>query len=67
MKPPNEPLDFLFATFEGGGNVSPMVAIAAKLVRRGRSVRLMSDQCNRAEAECVGIEFISWATAPNRS
>lgn len=66
MKPPHGPFDFLFATFEGGGNVSPMIAIAARLVRRGHLVRLMSDQCNRAEAERVGIEFIPWVTAPSR-
>jgi MGT family glycosyltransferase len=57
---------FLFATWEGGGNVAPAVTLARKLIARGHSVRLMSDACNRAEAESAGLEFIPWHRAPSR-
>ena len=57
---------FLFATWEGGGNVAPVVTLARKLIARGHSVRLMSDACNRAEAESAGIVFVPWTRAPSR-
>lgn len=66
MKQPNTPASFLFTTWEGGGSVSPVVAAAAKLVRRGHRVRVMSDACNRAEVEAVGAGFAPWKRAPSR-
>lgn len=60
------PLNILFTTWEGGGNVSPAVEAARKMVARGHRVRFISDECNRAEAEAVGAVFSSWRRAPNR-
>ena len=57
---------FLFTTFEAGGVVAPMLTIATRLVRRGHRVRVMSDDCNRAECEVAGVEFIPWTRAPSR-
>lgn len=57
---------FLFVTWEGGGNVSPALVAASGLLRRGHDVRFLSDECNRPEAEAVGLTFTSWQTAPNR-
>ncbi|MBX9686829.1 MAG: glycosyltransferase [Candidatus Obscuribacterales bacterium] len=61
-----KPLKFLFTTWEGGGNVSPALEAARKLVLRGHQVRFMSEECNRAGAEAVGAEFVSWRRAPSR-
>lgn len=66
MKQPMTPASFLFTTWEGGGSVSPVVAAAATLVRRGHRVRIMSDACNRAEAEAIGAAFVTWTRAPSR-
>lgn len=57
---------FLFATWEGGGSVAPVLTVARKLVERGHRVRTMSDRCNRFEAEAYGTEFVPWTRAPSR-
>lgn len=58
--------NFLIATWEGGGSVTPMLTVAEKLVARGHRVRVMSDRCNRPEAEAAGAAFIPWTRAPSR-
>jgi len=60
------PISFLFTLWEGGGNVTPTLEVARKLVARGHRVRFMSDACNRAEAEAVGAAFVPWNRAPSR-
>ena len=57
---------FLLATFEGGGSVTPMLGLARKLVQRGHHVRVMSDACNRPEAEAAGAVFVAWKRAPSK-
>lgn len=57
---------FLLATFEGGGAVAPFITVARKLLAAGHQVRIVSDQCNRAEAEAVGAAFSPWTRAPSR-
>jgi MGT family glycosyltransferase len=66
MQPVTSPRDFLFATWEGGGNVPPALTVAKKLAARGHRVRFMSDACGRREAEAVGAEFVPWRRAPSR-
>lgn len=61
-----KPKNFLFATWEGGGAVPPFLHVAEKMVRRGHRVRVMSDACNRLEAEATGATFIPWAQAPSK-
>ena len=58
--------NFLIATWEGGGSVMPMLTVAKKLADRGHRVRVMSDRCNRPEAEACGATFIPWTRAPSR-
>ncbi|HTU12578.1 MAG TPA: nucleotide disphospho-sugar-binding domain-containing protein [Allosphingosinicella sp.] len=58
--------NFLIATWEGGGSVMPMLTVAEKLAGRGHRVRVMSDRCNRPEAEACGGAFIPWTRAPSR-
>jgi MGT family glycosyltransferase len=59
-------LNFLFTTWEGGGNVTPALEVVRKLVARGHDVRVMSEECNRPESEAAGARFVSWRRAPNR-
>jgi MGT family glycosyltransferase len=59
-------LNFLFTTWEGGGAVTPAIVAAKKLIDRGHRARVMSDECNRADAEAIGATFVSWKRAPNR-
>jgi MGT family glycosyltransferase len=59
-------LNFLFTTFDGGGNVAPIMAPIEELVARGHRVRVMSDRMNRDEAEAVGARFVSWTRAPSK-
>jgi MGT family glycosyltransferase len=61
------PISFLFALWEGGGNVTPTLEVVRKLVPRGHRLRFMSDACNRAEAEAVGATFVPWKRAPSRA
>ncbi|HEV2365386.1 MAG TPA: glycosyltransferase [Caulobacteraceae bacterium] len=58
---------FLLATWEGGGSVAPMLTVARKLRAKGHRVRVMSDACNRLEAEAAGAQFVPWTRAPSRS
>jgi MGT family glycosyltransferase len=59
-------MNFLFATWEGGGSVGPALTVARKLAARGHRVRVMSDRCNRPEAEAAGAVFVPWTRAPSR-
>ena len=58
---------FVFTHWEGGGNTPPMLSIVRRLVARGHAVRILSDPCNREEAEAAGASFASWTRAPHRS
>jgi UDP:flavonoid glycosyltransferase YjiC (YdhE family) len=62
-----EPKNILFTTWEGGGNVPPVITLARKLRARGHRVRLMSDEASREDAAAAGIAFHAWQTAPNRA
>ena len=60
-------LRFLFTTFDGGGNVAPIMIAVARLVERGHLVRVMSDRVNRDEADAAGASFVSWTRAPSKA
>lgn len=62
-----KPGRFLFAMFEGGGNIPPILHLASKLVKRGHSVRVMSDPCNEFEVRTAGCEFIPYKRVPHRT
>ena len=57
---------FLFAMWEGGGTVPPMLGVASRLIRRGHQVRVLGDPTIREEAERIGCEFTPWVRAPHR-
>jgi MGT family glycosyltransferase len=56
---------FLFATWEGGGHVQPMLSVAAGLAARGHQVLAMSDAANAADAAAMGVDFRPWTNAPS--
>jgi MGT family glycosyltransferase len=57
---------FLFASWEGGGNLPPALALAHRLVERGHTVRFLGEPCNREEIEATGSTFVSYVHAPHR-
>ncbi|MBE7218306.1 MAG: glycosyltransferase family 1 protein [Caulobacteraceae bacterium] len=57
---------FLFTTFEFGGHVAPMLAVAARLQARGHRVLVMSDAATGPDAERLGLPCRPWRRAPNR-
>lgn len=59
--------NFLFTTWEGGGNLPPVLTVARKLRERGHRVRLMSDRINHEDATAAGLGFHAWQTAPSRA
>lgn len=60
-------MNFLFTTWEGGGNVTPALETVRKLVARGHQVRVLSEECNRPESESTGATFRPWRRAPSRT
>jgi MGT family glycosyltransferase len=63
---PERPLDVLFTTWSGGGNLPPVLTVAGKLAARGHAVRIMSEACDRADVESSGARFVAWTRAPSR-
>lgn len=60
------PRVFLFATFDGGGALQPMLTTVEKLIAHGHRVRVLGEPSTRAEIEACGASFISWTRAPHR-
>jgi MGT family glycosyltransferase len=57
---------FLFATWEGGGHVQPMLLVARGLMAEGHQALAISDACNAPDAAALGVPFQPWRTAPSR-
>jgi MGT family glycosyltransferase len=58
---------FLFATWEGGGHVQPMLLAARGMVAAGHEALAISDACNAPDAAGLGVPFQSWRLAPSRA
>ncbi|SFS12281.1 glycosyltransferase [Yoonia litorea] len=52
-----DPRTYLFVTWEGGGNVPPVLGVAEKLVKRGHRVVILAEPCMRARILAIGAEF----------
>jgi UDP:flavonoid glycosyltransferase YjiC (YdhE family) len=48
---------FLFVTWPGGGNISPLVALGVQLVERGHEVRVLADETLRGRFSDEGLGF----------
>jgi MGT family glycosyltransferase len=62
----NEERRFLFAMWDGGGNVPPALGLARRLIARGHKVHLLGDPTLVDEARAVGATHTSWEKAPHR-
>ncbi len=58
---------FLFAAWDGGGAVPPLLSMAGALAARGHEVRVLGDPVLEAEIALTGAEFRPWTTAPHRT
>jgi MGT family glycosyltransferase len=58
---------FLFAMWEGGGTIPPMLGIAHRLILRGHRVTVLGDPTIREEAERLSCGFLPWRRAPHRT
>lgn len=58
---------FLFATWEGGGHVQPMLLVAQGLKALGHEMLAISDACNAPDAAALGVPFRPWRRAPSRA
>lgn len=47
----------LFTTWEGGGNVAPVLGLAARMVRRGHPVTVLTEPCLEWAVRDIGAEF----------
>jgi MGT family glycosyltransferase len=52
---------YLFVTFEGGGNVPPVLGVARRLTARGHDVRVLTEPCLRETVAAAGARFIPFA------
>src|SRR3954453_5157388 len=53
----------LFATWDGGGNVPPLLGIAAELQRRGHTVRVVGHGDQGPTVAGAGLDFTAYPTA----
>jgi MGT family glycosyltransferase len=49
---------YLFVTFEGGGNIPPVLGLARRLAARGHDVRVLTEPCLRGAVEEAGARFV---------
>jgi MGT family glycosyltransferase len=50
--------NILFAMIEGGGNVTPMLGLASKLLKNGHSVSILSEPCLEIAIKEIGASFL---------
>lgn len=53
-----QPRSYLFVTWEGGGNVPPVLGLARRLAARGHAVRVLAEPCLRTAVEEIGARFV---------
>ena len=56
--------EVIFATFEGGGHVTPAAQLARRMQADGATIRFVSDEASRTAATV--LDFHPWRQAPNR-
>jgi MGT family glycosyltransferase len=49
---------YLFVTWEGGGNVPPVLGVARHLAQRGHAVRVLTEPCLADAVTKAGAEFV---------
>ena len=56
----------LVVSWDGAGNVAPMLALASELVRAGHLVRMLGHHSLHLRAERVGCAFVGFTRLPDR-
>jgi len=51
---------YLFVTWEGGGNVPPVLGLVRRLAGRGHRVRVLAEPCLRGDVEAAGAEYVGF-------
>lgn len=59
-----QPVHYLFVLWDGGGNVSPQLALARRLAARGHHVRILAPSVLRSRIEAAGCKFVPLHQAP---
>jgi len=57
----NNSRSYLFVTWDGGGNVPPVLGIARRLVERGHDVRVLTEPCLGDAVTARGARFIPFS------
>jgi UDP:flavonoid glycosyltransferase YjiC (YdhE family) len=57
----------LFVLWDGGGNVPPQLTLARRLVERGHSVRVLTEDVLAGAVVAAGCRFEGFVRAPNRA
>ena len=57
------PLRLLIATWDGAGNLPPILALVEALLRRGHTVHVLAHEVQRQAIETAGGAFLSFGTA----
>ena len=60
------PRRFLFATWDGGGNIPPALTAIRALIQRGHEVAVLCDDATAADVRAAGARAMPWRRAPNR-
>ncbi len=55
----------LLVSWDGGGNLPPVLALAERLVERGHEVRLLGNRSQEQAARAAGCEFVAFDRAPD--
>ncbi len=53
-------ISFLFVTWEGGGNVPPVLGLAHRLIQAGHTVRVLAEPCMRKQIEDIGANYLGF-------
>lgn len=59
--------DYVFVTWDGGGNLPPAIRIAGELQRRGHRVRFLGHASQQQAVTTAGLSFRTYPTARNFS
>lgn len=59
--------DYLFVTWDGGGNLTPAIRIAVELRRRGHRVRFRGHASQQEAVTTAGLDFRTYPTAKSFS
>jgi UDP:flavonoid glycosyltransferase YjiC (YdhE family) len=60
----SEPGVILLVTWDGGGNVPPMLALGRRLARRGHDVRVLGTPSLADRVVRAGLDFVAFERVP---